>query len=97
MFQEDTQPSLMRTMNAVTLTVKDGQYVAKGSTDGKPLSNCTLRQSWLATVLGTSAAPRTQVETQSKLVVTLLSYIHRVLLHGQWRKEESKEGVERNN
>ena len=43
MFWEDTHPSLACRMNAVTLTVKDGQYVAKESTDGKPLSNCTLR------------------------------------------------------
>lgn len=30
-------------MNALTLMIKDGQYVAKGSGDGKPLSNCTIR------------------------------------------------------
>lgn len=30
-------------MNALTLSMKDGQYVAKGSGDSKPLSNCTLR------------------------------------------------------
>ena len=30
-------------MNALKLTVKDGQYVAKGCADSRPLSNCTLR------------------------------------------------------
>ena len=39
-FLVETHPRLKCTMNALTLSVKDGQYVAKGSADAKPLSNC---------------------------------------------------------
>ena len=35
--------AIWRIMNSLNLTDKDGHYVAKGSADSKPLSNCTLR------------------------------------------------------